>query len=206
MTRCGCQRLEDTMADTCPDCGHRWEHHHASGCEASSNAPNHTAPHGPTIDSQWCICGHTHGDHTPRLTCSRHGCPCTAYEKRPAPQETTLGQLMREASAAEGPLVLKGQLHWLPVRGLRRPSPTAPDLLNTAREAGQFPEGHPFHRSSPWTEEAVNRLWEDIENMPIPWTHRARMYASRFVHNVVAHPLLMLCPPVGEWLHRRTEP
>lgn len=29
---------------------------------------------------------------------------------------------------------------------------------------------------------------------------------SRFVHNVVAHPLLVLCPPLGEWLHDRTVP
>ncbi len=29
---------------------------------------------------------------------------------------------------------------------------------------------------------------------------------SRFVHNVIAHPLLVLCPPLGEWLHERTDP
>lgn len=29
---------------------------------------------------------------------------------------------------------------------------------------------------------------------------------SRHVHNVHAHPLLVLCPPLGEWLHARTEP
>ena len=27
-----------------------------------------------------------------------------------------------------------------------------------------------------------------------------------FVHNVIAHPLLALCPPLGEWLHERTIP
>lgn len=27
-----------------------------------------------------------------------------------------------------------------------------------------------------------------------------------FVHNVIAHPLLVLCPPLGEWLHERTLP
>jgi hypothetical protein len=32
-----------------------------------------------------------------------------------------------------------------------------------------------------------------------------RRRLSRFAHNVVAHPLLVLCPPVGEWLHDRTE-
>lgn len=25
-------------------------------------------------------------------------------------------------------------------------------------------------------------------------------------HNLVAHPLLILCPPLGRWLHARTEP
>ena len=32
---------------------------------------------------------------------------------------------------------------------------------------------------------------------------------SRFkwwTHNVLAHPLLVLCPPAGRWLHDRTEP
>lgn len=33
-----------------------------------------------------------------------------------------------------------------------------------------------------------------------------RRFVSRFVHNVVAHPLLVLCPPLGQWLHDRTEP
>ena len=87
---------------------------------------------------------------------------------------------------------------------LGKPRPTAADMLNAAH--GWFPEGHPLQRDEPWTDEAVRRLWEDIENMPVPWSVRARLYASRFIHNVVAHPLLMLCPPVGEWLHRRTEP
>jgi len=27
-----------------------------------------------------------------------------------------------------------------------------------------------------------------------------------FVHNVVAHPLLVLVPPLGRWLHGRTSP
>jgi hypothetical protein len=26
------------------------------------------------------------------------------------------------------------------------------------------------------------------------------------VHNVIAHPLLVLCPPVGRWLHDKTAP
>ncbi len=34
---------------------------------------------------------------------------------------------------------------------------------------------------------------------------RARRRAW-LVHNLVAHPLLVLCPPVGEWLHDRTAP
>ncbi len=29
---------------------------------------------------------------------------------------------------------------------------------------------------------------------------------SDVVHNVVAHPLLALCPSLGEWLHQRTGP
>lgn len=29
---------------------------------------------------------------------------------------------------------------------------------------------------------------------------------KRFVHNVIAHPLLVLWPRVGEWLHELTEP
>ena len=38
---------------------------------------------------------------------------------------------------------------------------------------------------------------------------RAESRARRrrwWVHNLVAHPLLVLCPPVGEWLHDRTAP
>lgn len=37
---------------------------------------------------------------------------------------------------------------------------------------------------------------------------KAGVTASRrwVVHNVVAHPLLVLCPPLGEWLHDRTLP
>lgn len=31
-------------------------------------------------------------------------------------------------------------------------------------------------------------------------------WLSRFLHNVVAHPLLIICPPLGEWLHERTTP
>lgn len=34
----------------------------------------------------------------------------------------------------------------------------------------------------------------------------ARFGWSDTVHNVVAHQLLSLCPPVGQWLHERTEP
>lgn len=35
---------------------------------------------------------------------------------------------------------------------------------------------------------------------------RERRRRAGFVHNVVAHPLLVLCPPVGVWLHDRTDP
>lgn len=30
--------------------------------------------------------------------------------------------------------------------------------------------------------------------------------AKWFVHNVIAHPLLVLCPPLGRRLHDRTGP
>ena len=26
------------------------------------------------------------------------------------------------------------------------------------------------------------------------------------LHNLVAHPMLVLCPPIGEWLHEISEP
>ena len=26
------------------------------------------------------------------------------------------------------------------------------------------------------------------------------------IHNLIAHPLLVLCPPLGEWLHDKTIP
>ena len=36
---------------------------------------------------------------------------------------------------------------------------------------------------------------------------RARARRRRWwVHNLIAHPLLVLCPPAGEWLHDRTAP
>lgn len=43
-----------------------------------------------------------------------------------------------------------------------------------------------------------------------PWRIQAqdsiRAYARNALHNVVAHPLLVLCPPIGRWLHDRTAP
>lgn len=33
-----------------------------------------------------------------------------------------------------------------------------------------------------------------------------RERAVWFVHNVVAHPLLVLCPPLGRWLHDASAP
>ena len=36
--------------------------------------------------------------------------------------------------------------------------------------------------------------------------HRPPLTARWVVHNLVAHPPLVLCPPLGEWLHDRTEP
>lgn len=36
---------------------------------------------------------------------------------------------------------------------------------------------------------------------------RARRRRHRWwAHNLIAHPLLVLCPPVGAWLHDRTAP
>lgn len=33
-----------------------------------------------------------------------------------------------------------------------------------------------------------------------------RLERHGILHNLVAHPLLILCPPVGRWLHAHTEP
>lgn len=33
-----------------------------------------------------------------------------------------------------------------------------------------------------------------------------RLERNGIPHNLVAHPLLILCPPLGRWLHQRTEP
>jgi hypothetical protein len=41
--------------------------------------------------------------------------------------------------------------------------------------------------------------WPNLEPDPIPGR-------DHFVHNVIAHPLLVLWPRVGRWLHERTEP
>lgn len=32
------------------------------------------------------------------------------------------------------------------------------------------------------------------------------MNARWIVHNLIAHPMLILFPPLGEWLHDRTAP
>lgn len=35
--------------------------------------------------------------------------------------------------------------------------------------------------------------------------HRSEPTMTRWwIHNLVAHPLLVLCPPLGRWLHERT--
>lgn len=31
-----------------------------------------------------------------------------------------------------------------------------------------------------------------------------RLWRPGAPHNVIAHPLLVICPPLGEWLHERT--
>lgn len=43
-----------------------------------------------------------------------------------------------------------------------------------------------------------------------PWHARfgdaLRAHARFALHNAIAHPLLVLCPPLGRWLHDRTAP
>ena len=33
-----------------------------------------------------------------------------------------------------------------------------------------------------------------------------RMRLRWWAHNLIAHPMLVLCPPVGRWLHHITRP
>jgi len=39
----------------------------------------------------------------------------------------------------------------------------------------------------------------------IRWAGRERV-SHWWLHNLVAHPLLVLCPPLGHWLHAKTAP
>ena len=68
------------------------------------------------------------------------------------------------------------------------------DLLRRV-EAGESPD-------AVYTEEYVNGRIETVDRE----THEVSGRLGRFAHNVIAHPLLVLCPPIGEWLHERTEP
>jgi hypothetical protein len=68
------------------------------------------------------------------------------------------------------------------------------DMLRRV-EAGESPD-------VVYTEEYANGHPEQVE----PETREISGRLGRFLHNVVAHPLLVLCPPLGERLHERTEP
>jgi hypothetical protein len=48
--------------------------------------------------------------------------------------------------------------------------------------------------------------WLLIALLPPSKPSRTWSRSHRFVHNVLAHPLLELCPPLGERLHNRTAP
>jgi hypothetical protein len=53
--------------------------------------------------------------------------------------------------------------------------------------------------------------WAVAEEFIATTSHMAEQYeldldSDRAIHSVFAHPLLILCPPLGEWLHERTEP
>lgn len=53
--------------------------------------------------------------------------------------------------------------------------------------------------------------WAVAEEFIATTSHMAEQYeldldSDRAIHSVFAHPLLILCPPLGEWLHARTEP
>jgi len=39
-----------------------------------------------------------------------------------------------------------------------------------------------------------------------PELHDPHLRSKRIIHNVVAHPLLIIWPRVGEWLHEHTIP
>lgn len=55
---------------------------------------------------------------------------------------------------------------------------------------------------------AINgaRLAVDLPRWPLLLVAVCLLRRRGAVHNLIAHPLLTLCPPVGEWLHGRTAP
>lgn len=48
--------------------------------------------------------------------------------------------------------------------------------------------------------------WPDFSQQEPDIAELAPIERDRFLHNVVAHPLLVLWPRLGRWLHDRTEP
>jgi hypothetical protein len=44
------------------------------------------------------------------------------------------------------------------------------------------------------------------DSAPAIAAYRRRGQRDRFIHNVIAHPLLVLWPRLGEWLHDHTVP
>jgi hypothetical protein len=49
----------------------------------------------------------------------------------------------------------------------------------------------------------LQRLASTAASLPPPTIDGTR---DGFPHNAIAHPLLVLCPPLGRWLHAHTEP
>ena len=55
---------------------------------------------------------------------------------------------------------------------------------------------HPLHDAARVLADAVRP----------PAVRVRRLERDGMPHNLLAHPLLVLCPPLGRWLHQRTEP
>lgn len=54
----------------------------------------------------------------------------------------------------------------------------------------------------PWRD--LGRVVADVFRPPTVRVRRLERDGA--LHNLVAHPLLVLCPPLGRWLHARTAP
>jgi len=57
-----------------------------------------------------------------------------------------------------------------------------------------------------WPAIDAARLAVDLPRRPLLLVAVCLLRRRGAVHNLIAHPLLTLCPPVGEWLHGRTAP